>query len=365
MSGRNQRGYLYLKSGSWYLRYYDGATQRARRLASHTDCRNKTAARVLADEFLRPLNADGQQMACTMGQFVEETYLPAAESQKRASTSNGYRNIWNCYLASPIGDMKLRDFRLIDAERTLQLMAPGCELSRTTLGHIKAFLSGIFHHAKRLGLYIGENPMHGAGIPSGRAPRETYAYSLEEIGGMLRVLPEPAATIVAVAAFTGVRRGELRGLAWENYDGMQICITRAYWRDKSAEPKTARSKAPVPIIPQLAARLDRLRKVSGSNVGLMFPGEYIKNDISPLPIDLDALARHVIAPALLAHGLKWHGWHAFRRGLATNLHHLGVPDKVIQGILRHANVAVTQACYIKVLPADVTAAMGKLAASVI
>jgi hypothetical protein len=30
--------------------------------------------------------------------------------------------------------------------------------------------------------------------------------------------------------------------------------------------------------------------------------------------------------------MEWHGWHAFRRGLATNLHRLGVSDKVIQQI---------------------------------
>ena len=27
---------------------------------------------------------------------------------------------------------------------------------------------------------------------------------------------------------------------------------------------------------------------------------------------------------------EWHGWHAFRRGVATNLHTLGVDDKTIQ-----------------------------------
>ncbi|MGA8490395.1 MAG: tyrosine-type recombinase/integrase [Terriglobales bacterium] len=42
------------------------------------------------------------------------------------------------------------------------------------------------------------------------------------------------------------------------------------------------------------------------------------------------------------------GWHAFRRGIATNLHELGVADKVIQTILRHANVATTQKHYIMV-----------------
>src|SRR5260370_26587866 len=59
------------------------------------------------------------------------------------------------------------------------------------------------------------------------------------------------------------------------------------------------------------------------------------------PMNLEALARDVIRPALAKAHLRWHGWHAFRRGLATNLHRLGVSDKVIQQILRHANVSTT------------------------
>src|SRR5262249_44887378 len=39
----------------------------------------------------------------------------------------------------------------------------------------------------------------------------------------------------------------------------------------------------------------------------------------------------------LALGLiAWRGWHAARRGLGTNLYRLGVPEKTIQAILRHA-----------------------------
>ena len=60
------------------------------------------------------------------------------------------------------------------------------------------------------------------------------------------------------------------------------------------------------------------------------------------PLNLDNLARRVIAPIA-----KWHGWHAFRRGLATNLHALGVDDKTIQGILRHSNVGLTMNVYVK------------------
>jgi hypothetical protein len=57
---------------------------------------------------------------------------------------------------------------------------------------------------------------------------------------------------------------------------------------------------------------------------------------------------------------KWRGWHAARRGLGSNLYALGVPEKVIQQILRHANVSTTSTYYIKTVPAQVTDAMEKL-----
>ena len=75
------------------------------------------------------------------------------------------------------------------------------------------------------------------------------------------------------------------------------------------------------------------------------------------PINLDALAADVIVPLITKAGVRWHGWHAFRRGLATNLHTLGVADKTIQRVLRHSDVAVTQKCYIKSADTVVAAAM--------
>ena len=41
------------------------------------------------------------------------------------------------------------------------------------------------------------------------------------------------------------------------------------------------------------------------------------------------------------------GWHAFRRGLATNLHALGVDDKTIQAILRHSSIGLAMNVYVK------------------
>jgi len=73
------------------------------------------------------------------------------------------------------------------------------------------------------------------------------------------------------------------------------------------------------------------------------------------PLNLDNLARRVIATAS-----SWHGWHAFRRGLATNLHALGVDDKTIQAILRHSRIGLTQNVYIKAVSESQISAMDVL-----
>lgn len=58
--------------------------------------------------------------------------------------------------------------------------------------------------------------------------------------------------------------------------------------------------------------------------------------------------------------LQWHGWHAFRRRLATNLHALGVDDKTIQAILRHSNVGLTMNVYVRTVSESHVIAMDAL-----
>jgi integrase len=118
------------------------------------------------------------------------------------------------------------------------------------------------------------------------------------------------------------------------------------------------SKAAIPVIAPLRVLLERHRIRCGNpQCGFIFSSELGK------PLNLEALAVNVIQPALKAAGLPWYGWHAFRRGLATNLHRLGVSDKVIQQILRHANVTTTMNIYVKTVSRDATNAMKSLESS--
>ena len=218
-------------------------------------------------------------------------------------------------------------------------------------------------------------------IPRTTEPEDTYAYSLAEVKQMISFQKEPARTIVLTAALTGLRKGEIRGLCWADFDGKSLSVRRSVWNKTVNEPKTNGSKAPVPVMKQLLEALEAHRLRAGI---LAQPNLPIFQAGNGQPLNLDNLARRVIVPALSRCAVcrklesehkpeghiferdktlpQWHGWHAFRRGLATNLHALGVDDKTIQAILRHSDIRLTQNTYIKSLTDSQVDAMDALGA---
>jgi integrase len=76
------------------------------------------------------------------------------------------------------------------------------------------------------------------------------------------------------------------------------------------------------------------------------------------PLNLANLVRREMT-AVVEKG-KWHGWHGFRRGLATRLHEAQVQVEVIQEILRHSDPKVTQDSYIVIKSNATTKAMQKV-----
>ena len=146
-----------------------------------------------------------------------------------------------------------------------------------------------------------------------------------------------------------------RGNPWTlclDYEGKQLMVSQSVWSRFTTEPKSDASKAAVPVIGPLKVRLDALM-----NTDRLLP--LFRTSVKT-PIDLANVANRIIKPMLEAHGMRWKGWHAFRRGLATNLKAMNADDLTIQAILRHDNVSTTQACYIKTVPAHVKTAMDPL-----
>ncbi len=284
------------------------------------------------------------------------------ERHIRPSTLKGYRDIWAKHLRPRCADSWLKDVKTYHVQGWLDEIAKAEPLGRRTLQHIKCSLSAIFKLAKQQGFFEGENPVRDTAVaPEAKAPQQTYAYSLDEITAMLSVMPESAATIFATAAFTGLRRGEICGLRWEDYRDGEIKVCRSIWEGHETAPKTSQSAGTVPVIKPLARMLDTHRLRCGNpDSGPMFA------TINGKPRSLNNVLARSILPALRRANLQtlWHGWHAARRGLASNLYALGVKEKTIQEILRHANVSTTNTYYIKTASADKSAAMATLEGSI-
>src|SRR5262245_44395828 len=351
---------------------------RIARKLTRVDGVKKEKACELAEETLAEIIKPklSPETALTLIDFVEKIYFPRIKQRVRASTVRGYRVIWD-QVKPYCAKLWTRNVRTRHLQDLLESLARSGHLNINSLKHVKSFLSGIFRLALQLDFYLGTNPVQQTSLPKTRPASETYAYSLEEIDCMLTILPEPAATIVATAAYTGVRRGELRGMSWENCKDRESLIAHSVWQSHINEPKSPKSKAPIPLINQLAQRLEFHRaRLGNPECGPMFPNE------AGRPMDMNNLLTRVILPVLnrcavcekseaehqeADHHYRrdaslpvWRGWHAFRRGLATNLYRLGVPEKTIQAILRHASVSTTQTCYIKTARDDAKAAMTML-----
>jgi len=400
---RKQCGQIIRIGDRWYVRYWErrnigGTVERKRvtHLIGEITTRGKRPPADIKTEAERHMatvkgGTVPAERIVTIGDFVERVYLPWITEHKRPSTAKGYRDIWEDHLKPLSEQVWLKDTRTYHVQSWLNQIGTG-KLSRNTLKHVKSVISGIFTLAKQQDYFQGENPARDSAVnPKAAEPQETYAYSLEEIQTILSLLPEPAATAFAVAAFMGLRHGEIQGLLWEHYRDGELYVSRSIWNGHISDPKTRKGRAPVPVIRQLSDRLEihRLRsRKANAEPGSEQPasleprsGPIFANSVGK-PLSLGSLVNRIILPALnrceacgksesnhrvAGHPYKrdnsipeWHGWHAARRGLGSNLYRLGVPELVIQRILRHANVSTTAAYYIKTVEQDVRSAMIKL-----
>jgi integrase len=230
-----QRGQIFRRGGSWYLRFYQNEIKEGkpfprrvcRRLARYSDAyRSKRDVWPLAEEILSPQNTGQLQpeSALTFSEFVEKQFLPHIEKKKKPSTLKFYRDVYKNHLRDRVGRVRLRDFTTRHAQDLIDAI-PG--LSHQSLLRVKTGLSAVFTFARQRDVIRTANPVQGVKAEGRRTNPERYAYSLDEVRHMLSVLPDPARTVVAVAAFAGLRAGEIRGLRWEDFTGEQLAYRAA------------------------------------------------------------------------------------------------------------------------------------------
>ena len=394
MRNRKQDGQIIVINDRWYVRFYShqnigGEIQRKRITAclGPVTTRGKyppSEIQQAAENHMRTINESPipAERNVSLCDFATNVFLPWVKTHKRASTYKTYKGIWEDHIKPVAGrDCKsLKGVRTYHVQQWLDQIGKS-GLAKNTLKHIKSVISAIFTLAKQQDYFDGSNPTVDSRVdPKSTEAAEGYAYDLSEIRRILSVLPDPANLAFAIAAFAALRHGEIQGLQWPDLRDGQLWIERSVWGNVVNEPKTKKSKAPVPVIRQLAERLEMHRLRCGNpQVGPIFANSLGRR------LNLNNLLAREMLPALnrcqvcgLSEGKahlkakdphdykrderipQWHGWHAARRGLASNLNAIGIDDSVIQRILRHSQISVTQSCYIKAKDKDVHGAMQKI-----
>jgi integrase len=380
----HQHGHIFDSGNSWFGRWRRDELQKddngelrvvrvqhCEKLADVSDrYRCKKDVKPLLDAKLKPLNdgSSSPESTLSIADYGDKYFFPYVEREFKPSTTYGYRQYWRMYLKARVTKIALRDCRCVDVTNLLAAIHLDHKLGRATLKHCKALLSSIFRHAKQAGVLDGSNPVTDAAIPrAAAASKPTHAYSPEEILLMLDALSGNAKNAVALMYFCGLRPGEARAAKWEDYDGKNLRIRSSMWRGFETDPKTSGSIATIPVAGTLAEILEDSRCDSGR----------ILKSPTGKPIDLANLAMRVIGPALARcaechkekteHGdvhefqplPQWRGFYALRRGLATLATSID-SQMAAKSLLRHANIATTQAHYIKSVPTDAIRAVGRM-----
>jgi integrase len=342
-----QTGSIRKRHGAWHLRFYveeigpDGQPRRrqiTKKLAKVCDeyRSKKDLDSLVMAELARVNRGDAAEGSLTVSEFTERFFLPWITAHKKPSTVKFYRDTIDNHVTARVGHVRLREFNARHAQNVLDAAA---SLSHQSCLRIKTSMSALFSYAIRCGYVMGANPCRETKAEGTRSKFVGHAYTLKEIEHMLAHLDEPARTVVGLAAFSGLRESEIRGLRWDDYDGLFLHVRRSVWRTAVSEnAKTGASEATVPVIEPLRKMLDAHKRRNGAGPWIFAGGKLNR------PLNLANVARRDILPAIGAE--KWKGWHAFRRGLATNLYNLGVKPEVAQVILRHADASTTRRHYI-------------------
>ena len=152
----------------------------------------------------------------------------------RPSTLAGYKDFYKRHLKPLFGNYRMCDVKLPIAQQMLNSVArENPHVSAGLLKHLKWLGVAIFDYAAQQGAFNPEskNPFSDVSIPrTQHIPKPSRCATLDDVVAMIHVLDEPAATVVALAAFSGLRKSEIQGLRWEDLKGDELYVRRSAWR---------------------------------------------------------------------------------------------------------------------------------------
>ncbi len=143
----------------------------------------------------------------------------ADEDRKSYSTQVTYEGYLKKWILPRWRACRLTDVKATEVEKWLKSLCfpkTGVPLARGSRAKIRNIMSAIYSHAIRWE-WTEKNPITKV-RQSAKRQKAPDVLTPEEIMAFLKELPDPLRTMIELDAFTGLRRGELIGLRWQDVD---------------------------------------------------------------------------------------------------------------------------------------------------
>lgn len=304
----------------------------------------------------------------TVGQWMDVWFENYAKIKVRPSSHQTYRGYIDNHIKPNIGSVPLSKLSSLDLQKFYKKLLSGGRverieskkqpkgLSAKTVRNINQVISSAMEFAKNQKL-IAANPADGCALPK-LEHREMKTLPTEQLASFLREAKESGVyELYYIELATGLRRGELLGLKWEDIDlehgslRVRRQVSRINGEVVEAPLKTNNSYRSVSIGADAVEILkSQKRKVNGTS-------EYVFPSPAGGPISPDSVL-HMLHRVLKRAGLPKVRFHDLRHTFATLALQNGVDIKTVSGMLGHYSAGFTLDTY-----AHVTTAVQRQAAN--
>lgn len=354
------RGCITKRRGKWYYVYDVGLhpdTGRRKQKWSRGFDTKQEAERALT----KALNEFGQTGNIELTQETVKDYFSSWLAQKRQQvrpgTYNTYMWLVNTHIIPSLGKMKLKNItppHLVQLYN--QLLAKG--LAPQTIKHISKILHDAFETALKWG-QLNRNVAKLVKTP--KVPRyEMKIWDETQVNTFLKSTENTRYfTLFLLAISTGMRKGEILALKWEDIDfaNSRLTVRRSYVRGYKGfmfqEPKTTAGIRNI-LLPDQTVQSIKKHKINQNverlkagrhyqEFGLVFP-TCTGKPMNPQQLDeaWNKAIKHSKLPKIRFHDL--------RHTHASLLLKSGVHAKVISERLGHSNTSITMNVYSHLLP---------------
>ncbi len=286
-----------------------------------------------------------------LGQYLDRWLSDTASPRVRASTLRHYDRMVRVHIKRHVGGVRLASLSPLHVQGLHRALgeagaSPRCVQQAHTVLHVA------LSDAVRLGL-IARNVCDAVSRP--RAPRHEIVHLDQD---QVRRLFEAAQgdrfeALYVLAVTSGMRLGELLGLAWRDVDleSRTVEVRRSLSEHGSdlwlEEPKTAKSRRRIDL-PRIAVAALRKHR---ARLGAVPHGErLVFTDSCGGPVRRSNLERRSFKPLLRRAELPNVTFHALRHTAATLMLRAGIHPKVVQERLGHSQIALTLDTYSHAVP---------------